>query len=371
MIVFVKLLNLAPNLRCGKMRKGFFLIATAMAATGICAQTEVSMYTPGITAEGVTYFLPMTSLQVAVTVEEQTYTPGEFCRYAERYLRTTGLSDKQEKSLTIKEVNVIPAGVPDPMQIYSIRFNTKSTAPLVQLTRDGILTAINCRVEEPGTEVLPTQQEPAPQPNPRDYLTEEILMAGSTAKMAELTAQEIFSIRESRNSITRGQADYVPSDGESFRYILDGLDKQEKALLQMFEGTHETRTATHVFSLVPTDTEKDKVLFRISDKLGVLDSLNLAGSPVYISVTDLAILPQSPIPSINSKNSKKENSLMYRIPGRASVKVYDNRTTYFDKEMEIAQFGNVEMLSGTLFSSKSQVSIIFDTATGNVSSVSF
>ena len=34
--------------------------------------------------------------------------------------------------------------------------------------------------------------------NPRDFLTEEILMAGSTAKMAELVAKEIYNIRESK-----------------------------------------------------------------------------------------------------------------------------------------------------------------------------
>lgn len=44
-------------------------------------------------------------------------------------------------------------------------------------------------------------------------MTEEILIAGSTAKMAELVAKEIYNIRESKNSLTRGQADYMPKDG--------------------------------------------------------------------------------------------------------------------------------------------------------------
>ena len=38
--------------------------------------------------------------------------------------------------------------------------------------------------------------------NPRDFLTEEILMAGSTAKMAELVAKEIYNIRESKNALS-------------------------------------------------------------------------------------------------------------------------------------------------------------------------
>ena len=36
--------------------------------------------------------------------------------------------------------------------------------------------------------------------NPREFLTEEILMASSTAKMAELVAKEIYNIRESKNA---------------------------------------------------------------------------------------------------------------------------------------------------------------------------
>ena len=68
-------------------------------------------------------------------------------------------------------------------------------------------------------------------------MTEEILIAGSTAKMAELVAKEIYNIRESKNSLTRGQADYMPKDGAALKLMLDNLDEQEQAMMQMFAGT--------------------------------------------------------------------------------------------------------------------------------------
>lgn len=68
--------------------------------------------------------------------------------------------------------------------------------------------------------------------NPRDFLTEEILMAGSTAKMAELVAKEIYNIRESKNALVRGQADNMPKDGEQLKIMLANLEEQEAAMTE-------------------------------------------------------------------------------------------------------------------------------------------
>ena len=73
---------------------------------------------------------------------------------------------------------------------------------------------------------LPERFVPAPkqpQPNPNDYMNEDILSAGSTAKMAELTAKDIYDIRESRNQLARGQADFMPKDGTQLRIMMENL----------------------------------------------------------------------------------------------------------------------------------------------------
>src|SRR5690606_41995393 len=82
-----------------------------------------------------------------------------------------------------------------------------SLAPYVYLTQEGLISTINA---EPVTEETPTFELPAPSPaplNPRRFLSEETLMAGSTAKQAELVAKQIFDLRRSRNDILIGEAE--------------------------------------------------------------------------------------------------------------------------------------------------------------------
>ena len=51
------------------------------------AQTEVEPFVPGSTLEGVTYYLPRTAFRVTIIAEKTTTRPGDFCKYADRYLR--------------------------------------------------------------------------------------------------------------------------------------------------------------------------------------------------------------------------------------------------------------------------------------------
>lgn len=342
------------------------LAMLASLSAAVAAQTEVSVYTPGVTQEGVTYFLPKTMLEVNVTAVEEIYTPGEFSRYADRFLKLGGVSDKEQRNWQITEVYVLPVGTPDVSQAYSVRFNEKSIAPYVQLTRDGILASVNFELDK--SVEIPSKQPATVRTDPHEFLTEEILTASSTAKMAELTAKEIYSIRESRNAITRGQADFIPSDGESFKFILDNLDKQEKSLMQLFTGVTTTVEHSAKFTIDPDKALSKTVIFRLSGKLGMVDAQNLAGSPVYIEVENLKSLP---VPAGTKKSSSKSNnSLRYCVPGRASVKIYDNRETYYDGEVSVAQYGNVEVLSSTLLNKAAGTKIVFDTATGNIVSIS-
>lgn len=351
------------------MKKFVFLTLFAAAAVTATAQTDVTAYTPGITAEGVTYCLPRTALKITVTATEQIFVPGEFSRYAERYLKLSGLSDKEQHTWTITGIEVEPYGTPDSGQMYTIKIDPKSAASRVQLTKDGLIAAINTQVSSVPNTPAPAAQPQAKSVNPHDYLTEDILLAGSTAKMAELTAKEIFDIRESRNEITRGQADYIPNDGESLKFLLQNLEKQENALMLLFTGETKTMTHTASYVIIPQESLTKKVLFRLSDKLGLTDAENLAGAPVYIDIQNLNLLPV-PVESGKKASSKSAaTGVRYCVPGRAAVKIYDNLSTYYDREISIAQFGNTETLATGLFSKSATTKVIFDTATGNVKSI--
>lgn len=356
----------------------------AIAQGNTIAQGDVTVYSPGVTADGVTYYLPKTSLIVTVKVKKTTYTPGEFCRYAERYLRINDVANQHDEYWEVMDVNIDSHGVPDPNCLYTIKFGNKVMKPSVELTSDGIISAINTQKEnliDVQTDSSENKKEAKTERlNPQDYLTEEILLAGSNAKMAELTAKEIYDIRESKNTITRGQSENMPKDGESLKYILNLLDKQEQALMQLFTGETITEEYTYTINIDPSNESNRQVLMRFSRKLGVLSPDNLAGSPINIEIEDLHYIPKSEIganneivksKSIISKLSKSAaySMLYYRVPGRANVKVIDNNKCYVEKNIQIAQFGNTEILSSTLFPKGASTKIIFDTESGNIISI--
>lgn len=341
------------------------VIFSLLLSAGCFAQTEVSPYIPGSTSDGVTYYLPKTMIEIEVDAINVKYTPGEFCKYAERYLRLTGISDQPEDYWEIGGIKVKPIGVPDPENVFSVKLKDKTSAPLVELTNDGIIMSINVPVSKksvPRTPLVPATKKS--KPNPRDFMTEEILMASSTAKMAELIAKEIYNIRESKNAILRGQADNMPKDGESLKLMLAHLDEQEQAMLEMFTGTTEKETKIFNLRLVPNKNLNKEILFRFSKYLGVVGNNDLAGAPIYVNLTDLSILPAPD--EKNKKDKRKPDGIIYNVPGKAKLTIYSNKKTFYEGEVPVSQFGTTEVLSNNLFNKKLGTRVIFDPVSGGL-----
>ena len=323
------------------------------------AQTVSSVYQPGVTTEGAVYFLPKTAVSVTVQVEKTTYTPGDFCQYAERYLRIKDVSPTPSVGYRIIAVRQDAVAVPDTAKRYAVKFDAKTSAANVRLSDDGILLGINTE-ERDYTEGKNQQQEyphsslltpHSSKTNPRQYMNEETLAAGSTAKMAELTAQDIYEIRESRNLLVRGQADNMPKDGEQLRLMLKQLDIQDRSLTSLFTGTYDRDTIQQVFTFVPSQFESRKVIFRFSEKLGLVDADDLAGVPYYIYIKDLETVPK-PEPVDPKKKLKPFSGIYVNIPGRLRSTISNTQGMIVTDEYSAGQFGNVELLSGALFNKR-------------------
>ena len=189
------------------------------------AQTATSSYQPGVNSEGAVYFLPKTAIRITVQIEKTTYTPGDFAKYADRYLRLKDVATEPSVGYRITTIRQEATAVADTTKAFSVRFDPKTVAANVALSDDGVLLAINASPTplrlQPPFKAAPRQR----QQNPRNLLREEAIAAGSTAKMAELTAQDIYEIRESRNQLVRGQADNMPKDGEQLRLMLNQLEE--------------------------------------------------------------------------------------------------------------------------------------------------
>ena len=320
----------------------------------LSAQTAISTYQPGVTSEGFVYFLPKTAINITIQVEKATYTPGDFCKYAERYLRIKDVAQEPSVEYRITNIRQEAFAVADTTKRYAVKFDARTSASNIQLSDDGILLAINAEVKSEKQEtrnMSSAEYSLSSIKNPRQYMSEEILAAGSTAKMAELTAQEIYDIRESQNMLTRGQADYMPKDGEQLRLMLEELKLRDNALTSLFTGVTVRDTTEYTLTIIPDKDSIREVLFRFSKRLGLLDKDDLAGGPYYINIENLKTVP--PVDTTNPKKKAKQESGIYvNIPGKLRSTVADASHALVTNDFLAGQFGNVELLSGALFNKK-------------------
>lgn len=314
-----------------------------------CAQTQLTAYQPGINQNGAIYFLPKNAVRIDLLIEKCNYTPGEFCRYAQRYLRLNNVQEEASVSYRLLNIAQTATATPDSTKAFTVKFNNKTSAINVVLSDDGILQAINAQpTVPPSPSMFKPAQKPL-QPNPRLFMTEEILSAGSIAKMAELTAQEIYDLRDNQKMLIKGQADFMPQDVAQMRLMLSKMEEQDQALTSLFAGITTRDTVQQTLYVCPDSAmTQPQLLFRFSKHLGLVDADDLAGTPYYIYIENLSNLP--PTDELEAQKRKKvENGLYVNVPAKMRSTLYDGNEQITSDELPAAQFGNVELLSGDLF----------------------
>lgn len=345
------------------------LVAVTLLATlsSISFAQQVQQVTIGDNFNyGLTYSLPTTVMQLTAKARCTKTVAGPYAMYAEKFLGITDApqSNRTEYEITHLRMEAIPQA--NSQTTYHISFSEKGALPTFYLTDDRCLLAINQAPVLPKPEVEdlvdPGQQL---RYKPTDVLTPEILKAGSKSRQAQLIAQEIFSIRESRSELVRGESDNLPHDGKQLQLMLDNLAAQEEALLSYFVGTTTVTEQKRVFSFAPTDVVTDHVVIRFSRDLGFVEADDLAGSPLYVS---LSLLEDNRMPEMDEKARKRlEKGIAFCIPGKAHIRVYDSQTTLAQGDMYLSQFGHVEQLPQAQFTDKKKpCSAVFDPATGSI-----
>lgn len=348
------------------MKKTVFLIISLLALP-CAAQTEVNAFFSGAN-EGVTYYLPKTSISISVKATCITKTPGEFNRYAERFLRIGNVISKSETYWEMGDINITKNGKPDPEKMFTIKLANGSTACNINVDENGIIKCINTIPRTTETSAKTSGNIKETHRDASRYMTEEMLQATSTAKLAELTAKEIYSIRESKLAITRGHSENMPKDGLSMQLVLDELNKQEQVLTEMFVGRTDTIYHEFTYTITP-DNECNiakEVLFRFSRKLGVLDREDLAGSPIYYSLKDLKSIKRPTPEELAKRKPLKKEGICYNVPGKAILEVFTATRNICKEEISLAQLGTTEILSKALFNKNTETKVLFDTSTGGI-----
>ncbi len=129
------------------------------------------------------------------------------------------------------------------------------------------------------------------------------------------------------NLLIKGQADFMPNDGAQMKMML----------------------------------------FRLSQKLGLVDADDLSGEPYYISVEDLKTVPPvNEAEAAKAKKKKPEAGIYVNVAGRMCSTIFKGTNILSKSEMPAAQFGHVELLSGELFNKRYTTHLWLNALTGAV-----
>ncbi len=343
-------------------KKYIFALPLLLVGTIAMAQAVSTPMKPGRTPEGVVYFLPKTAFRFNLLVEKKTYTPGEFCKYAEKFLRLPGVGQEEETTHTIVRYGVTSVGVRDTSKCFAVNLKGRCATAEVKLSDDGVLLAVNAEPEKQETVSAFQPGKKQPPLNPRQYLGAEILSAGSKAKMAELTAELIVEVQNHRQQLVTGEAEDAPTDKEQLQLMLDQLDREHEALMSLFLGTTTRDTVEQVFTVCPEKEVQREVVFRLNKKLGFVDKDDLSGVPYYMTVEDLH---HTTLQKYDTPENKKDGGFFVNVPGRIKLTLQREDRPLCSFDLYAAQFGFVELHSGTLFK-RYVTHMTLDPVTGSV-----
>lgn len=309
---------------------------------------------------GLTYSLPITHLRVTVEAEKTVRKAGPYYQYAKKYLGTDDVVTADSQEWTLKDIEVSTFGVPDPDNQYLMQFKAGANV-FVMKSDDGLLLSVNAEnVQTPSPKRKAVEQN-ASVLDDNAYthaMPGELLVSASTAKRAEIAAQQIYKIRESRTNYATGEADQMPPDGAAMKLVLDQLDAQEKALCALFLGTVQRSTEIKEFTFVPDTVDTtNQVIMRISDTNGMVDSDDLCGEPLYVSMT---VLERGELPVDDKGVTKKlpKGAVVYTMPGKAQFTFNYAGKKVAQHTFDVAQLGVEFGLDPNLFSNKKAPSYV-------------
>lgn len=343
------------------------------AAAALIAFTAAAQRTQKFTADrnneyGLTYKLPSTRVRILATAVKTVRKAGPYWQYAKKYLGTSDVITADSQTWELTGASMHTYGVPDDSQQFLMQFKG-GQAPFIMKTTDDLLLSVNSENTvplEPSLSATVGRETVLDANNYLSSLSGDILASESLSKRAELAAQQIYKIRQSRSDYATGEADTMP-DGAALKLIIQQLDEQEAALTAMFVGTTSTSTASQAFEFNPgTDDVDNAVAFRVSDENGLVDKSDLSGEPVYLTmrVTERGKHP------VNEKGEAKKlpkDAVVYRIPGKAQFTLAYKGKTVAQSSFDLAQLGIDFGLDPDLFSNKKQQSYIkLSPATGAV-----
>lgn len=357
-----------------KILQLIFAGTVALMSQTAVGQTATKLSATKANDFGLAYSLPRTAVDVTLQAQCVVRKPGVFYNYAERYLgRDAARNAVKEASTTWTLTGAdmgVTAYVAEGSEQYLMQFKN-GNAVYVMVDANGAPLAINTEDVE-AVEAKPSQLTASPLtaspldgPAARYAVTEEMVASSSAAKRAQLAAEQIMQLRQSRQDYLTGQADVMP-DGKALEMILANINAQEEALTAMFLGTEQTLTEVVTKHYVPAAdySQSDVVIARLNPVTGFVDPDDLSGAPIYLQYT---VTRRGELPRTEKGELKKfpKGGVPYCIPGEAAISLDYEGKVMLNETLEVAQLGVVYGLDPAFFTDKKAPGYVtFDPLTG-------
>lgn len=313
----------------------------------------------------VLYSLPQTVIDVSIEAEETEVIPGPYRQYAEKYLGIRGVSDKTENTWTITEAQITAHSETDPDYIYSVMgsYNPVVFPGFSKLVQDSMIIDLSMRSyksvfynefpvrtgDSSFTDLSVKRNFEAekdievskvmPDTNYLSKPASRNRLKGKTMEQkAEEAANFIIKLKKRRFKMISGQSDSM-IQGEAMGEALKELARLEETYLSLFIGKRSVYHHKRVYHFTPVSGKKTDriVLFRFSDTDGYLDAGESRGIPVMLDLKNnnkIKGLEHSETPFNSSSNT-----LLYRIPDQADVKLIWGETILANAFFPVFQSG--------------------------------
>ena len=342
------------------MKKMFLVLLGAMMVSASFAQV-VEQGEPALV-----YYSPKSTVCVDLVYTVEKEEPGMYAQYAEAMIGVSDAVLANKTTYALKDAHIstlISADYNRPHKVLP----ENGIPLLLSINEKGLLTGYNVpasakeatkKHKECGKcdKSCMAHEKVAPLP-------EEVLKAANPLAQANAVAKQIFHIRETRMYLLNGEVEHAPADGKSMELVLAELDKQERALTELFIGKRTKKTEHKKVQFAPEDK---KCILYFSEENGFTNEENLEANTVVVSVT---LRPQQIVNNPEKKKNAAVSQIVYNLPGSGDVKVLYKGNELTRRTITIPQLGVNVPLAKEIFKGELP-KIIFSEKTGNVISIS-
>lgn len=318
---------------------------------------------PEVIPQGaIVYSLPSTSLYFTVEAQKESFTPGPYAKFAQKYLGVNARENGGD-TYTIKSVKMTPFIEADPATNFAIIIggSKTATANFLEFTNQGLLmwsdsysgktekfrfssmkensifnesTVVSNITSETTTlfKTVPTSAGVERVPVQQTQVVEK-----SLEKKAEEISALIFKLRAKRLEIITGETDATFS-GEALKAAIDEINRLESLYLELFFGKKVYNSQKMSFEVTPQPQSQKQIYiaFRISESTGLLPSDNISGRPVVLELKSLD--DNSTSISMDLSNSKAK-VIYYRKPAMLNARLTDGTTQLLQARVPVYQLG--------------------------------